>query len=127
MTVYLRLADVLAVAEEILDHPADVRDLGLLDSAVHRPQASMFGADAYPDVPTKAAALLESLARNHPLIDGNKRLAWAATTVFLLENGLSLLDVDQVVAYDFMIEVAEGKLELAEMAAWLAENVTQLD
>lgn len=87
----------------------------------------MFGADAYPDVPTKAAALLESLARNHPLIDGNKRLAWAATTVFLLENGLSLLDVDQVVAYDFMIEVAEGKLELAEMAAWLAENVTQLD
>ncbi|TDC47000.1 hypothetical protein E1212_25475 [Jiangella ureilytica] len=127
MTVYLSLVDVLAVAEEILDRPAEVRDLGLLDSAVHRPQASMFDADAYPDVPTKAAAVLESLARNHPLIDGNERLAWAATPVVLLENGLSLLDVDQIVAYDFMIEVAEGKLELAEMAAWLAENVTPLD
>lgn len=126
MTSYLSLADVLAVAEEILDHPAEVRDLGLLDSAVHRPQASMFGADAYPDVPTKAAALLESLARNHPLIDGNKPLAWAATTVFLLDNGLSLLDVDQGVAYDFVIEVAEGTCELADMAAWLAENARAL-
>jgi death on curing protein len=127
VTVYLSLADVLAVAEEILDHHVEVRDLGLLDSAVHRPQASMFGTDAYPDVPTKAAALLESLARNHPLVDGNKRLAWAATAVFLLDNGLSLLDVDQVVAYDFMIEVAKGELELAEMTAWLAEHATQLD
>ncbi|PZF85254.1 type II toxin-antitoxin system death-on-curing family toxin [Jiangella anatolica] len=126
MTVYLSLADVLDTAEVVLGRPAELRDLGLLDSAVHRPQASMFGADAYPDLPTKAAALLESLARNHPLIDGNKRLAWAATVVFLLDNGMSLLDVDQDEAYDFVIAVAEGKLELAEMAAWLVANAELL-
>ncbi|WP_026877597.1 type II toxin-antitoxin system death-on-curing family toxin [Jiangella gansuensis] len=122
MTAYLSLEDVLAAADEIFGHPAEIRDLGLLDSAGHRPQASMFGADAYPDLPTKAAALLESLARNHPLVDGNKRLAWAATVVFLLDNGLSLLEVDQDEAYDFVIAVAEGRLELAVMASWLATH-----
>jgi death-on-curing protein len=123
VTVYLDLDDIHEIAEVIIGHPPEVRDLGLLDSAVHRPQASMFGIDAYPDVVTKAAALLESLARNHALIDGNKRLAWAATAVFLLDNGLSLIKVDQNKAYDFVIAVAEGGLELKEMAAWLADNV----
>ncbi|PSL02527.1 death-on-curing protein [Haloactinopolyspora alba] len=119
MTYFIDLQDVFDVAEVILGHEPEVRDAGLLDAAVHRPRASMFGAEAYPDLPHKAAAMLESLARNHALIDGNKRVAWATTAVFLLDNGLSLLEVDQDDAYDFMISVAAGKLELTEIAQWL--------
>lgn len=127
MTRFLDLRDVLETAEVILGEPPEVRDFGLLDSAVHRPRSSMFGTEAYPDLLSKASALLESLARNHALVDGNKRLAWAATTVFLLDNGLSLLDVDQDEAYDFMISVAEGRLELAEMARWLEKHVASME
>src|SRR5690606_14762622 len=111
----------------VLGREPEVRDLGLLDSAVHRPRSSMFGTEAYPDLLSKAAALLESLGRNHGLVDGNKRLAWAAVAVFLLDNGRSILDVDQDEAYDFVISVASGELELADMAAWLAANVAALE
>lgn len=123
MTVFLTLQDVFDIADVVLGHPPDVRDVGLLDAAVHRPQASMFGVEAYPDMATKAAALLESVTRNHALIDGNKRVAWAVTVVLLLDKGLSLLDVDQDDAYDFVIAVAEGRLALANMAAWLSDHV----
>lgn len=123
MTRFLDVEDVLEVAEVVLDQPAVVRDFGLLDAAVHRPRASIFGGDAYPDLFTKAGALLESLVRNHALVDGNKRLGWAATVVFLLDNGTSLLDVDQGDAYDFVITVAEGEHEVAKMAEWLAGHV----
>ena len=84
-----------------------MRDLGLLDAAVHRPRASVLGQDAYPDLLTKAAALLHSLARNHPLVDGNKRLAWLATYVFCAKNGVEL-DPDDDDAYDLVIGVAAG-------------------
>ena len=86
MTVYLQLEDLLALMEELGVGP--VRDLGLLDSAAHRPQTSLFGEDAYPDLHTKAAVLLESLTRNHALVDGNKRLA--------LGRGGGLLRVERV-------------------------------
>lgn len=127
MTVFLDLEDLFDVAMIVLGREPEVRDLGLLDSAVHRPRSSMFGTEAYPDLLSKAAALLESLARNHGLVDGNKRLAWAAVAVFLLDNGRSILDVDQDEAYDFVISVASGELELADMAAWLAANVAALE
>lgn len=127
MTVFLDLEDLFDVAMIVLGREPEVRDLGLLDSAVHRPRSSMFGTEAYPDLLSKAAALLESLARNHGLVDGNKRLAWAAVAVFLLDNGRSILDVDQDEAYDFVISVASGDLELADMAAWLAANVAALE
>ncbi|ODQ95512.1 death-on-curing protein [Mycolicibacterium holsaticum] len=98
-----------------------VADYGLLDAAVARPQATAFGIDAYPDLFTKAAALLQSLARNHALVDGNKRTAWAATWTFLYLNGVELdpgFDVDD--AEDFMNTVAaKGDLELAELALTL--------
>nr|WP_319455134.1 MULTISPECIES: Fic family protein [unclassified Mycobacterium] len=81
MTHYLSTDDVQAFNERFVG-PGQPRDFGLLDSATTRPQATVFGEDAYPTVHEKAAAVLHSLARNHPFIDGNKRTAWAATTVF---------------------------------------------
>jgi death-on-curing protein len=96
-----------------------LRDLGLLDSAVHRPRSEMFGQEAYPDLETKAAALLHSLAVNHPFVDGNKRVAWTATVVFLAYNGVEV-DTDDDSAYDLVIAVAAGKLgEVGEIADML--------
>lgn len=90
--------------------------MGLLESAIMRPQASVFGDDAYPDLHTKAAALMHSLARSHPLVDGNKRLAWLATWVFLAKNEV-VLAPDEDAAYDLMIEVASGALDDVEAIA----------
>ena len=101
-----------------------VRDLGLLDAGVHRPRASVLGQDAYPELFTKAAALLHSLARSHPLVDGDKRLAWLATYVFCAKNGVELDPVDDD-AYDLVVGVAAGAIddvgEIARtLAAWVA-------
>lgn len=126
MTEYLTLEDALKIAELTLGRVPEIRDLGLLDAAVQRPRTSLFGADAYPDLHTKAAALLESTVRNHALIDGNKRLGWMLCYDFLALNRQLLAPAEDD-AYDFVIAVVEGKFELAEMAAWLAENVTPLD
>ncbi|ROS29238.1 death-on-curing protein [Rathayibacter sp. PhB127] len=113
---YLRLEDLLALADDLgVPH---VRDLGLLDSAAHRPQSSLFGREAYPDIPQKAAVLLESLVRNHPLVDGNKRLGWMSVVVFLGLNGLEL-DAPEDDAYDLVIGVATGSVEVAETAGLL--------
>ena len=90
MTRYLTVEQALRIARAAVGGPIYVRDIGLLEAAVHRPRASVLGQDAYPDLLTKAAALLHSLARNHPLVDGNKRLAWLATYVFLAKNGIVL-------------------------------------
>lgn len=123
-TSYLDLDDLLAVARAAL-HPVQpvVRDLGLLESALARPQASAFGVDAYPTLHEKAAALLESLARNHALIDGNKRLAWVATRLFLILNGSDAHVPDAPAGDRFVRDVAQGKLELAKitrtLAAWV--------
>ena len=85
MTAYLSLEDLLALVEDLQLGP--VRDLGLLASAAHRPMTTLWGQDAYLTLEEKAAALLESLVRNHALVDGNKRLGWLATVVFLDING----------------------------------------
>lgn len=120
MTAYLDLDDLIAVAAAAIA-PADVlvRDVGLLESALARPQASAFGEDAYPELWTKAAALLESLARNHALIDGNKRLAWVAMRYFLVLNDE---DVAASTAQDgdvFVRAVVQGHLGLDEVEAQL--------
>lgn len=123
MTRYLTTEQTLRIARLATGGPVEVRDLGLLDSAVQRPKASVLGQDAYPDLVTKAAALLHSLARNHPLIDGNKRLAWLATYVFLAKNGVELDPADDA-AYDLVIAVAEGSIEdVAELARRLGSLV----
>ncbi|MGR8010265.1 type II toxin-antitoxin system death-on-curing family toxin [Streptomyces hypolithicus] len=109
---YLTVQEVLDLAELACEgQQVAVRDLGLLSSAVHRPQSQMFGVEAYTDLFEKAAALLQSLAINHPLVDGNKRMAWMSTVVFLDFNGTEMVDVDQDESYKLVIEVATGNLE----------------
>ncbi|NED91585.1 type II toxin-antitoxin system death-on-curing family toxin [Streptomyces sp. SID11233] len=115
---YLTVQEVLDLAELACEgQRVAVRDLGLLSSAAHRPQSAMFGVEAYTDLFQKAAALLQSLAVNHPLVDGNKRMAWMSTVVFLDFNGTEMLDVDQDEAYKLVIEVAMGSLEDVERIA----------
>ena len=117
MTRYLTTDDLLVLLKEI--GGLQVRDLGLLDSAAHRPQATAFGEDAYPDLDTKAAVLLESIVRNHPLVDGNKRLSWVAVVVFYGLNGLALCAPEEP-AYDLVIGVPEGRVTHTEAATQLA-------
>lgn len=108
--IYLTLAELMHVAERTLGSEVPVRDPGLLQSALARPQATAFGADAYATLEEKAAALLHSLARNHALVDGNKRLALAGTIAFLGVNGRRLtLTNDQ--AYELVMAVAAGELD----------------
>ena len=85
---YLDLDDLIDLARSLLGDPPPIRDVGLLGSAAARPQTTAFGEDAYPDLLTKAAALLQSIVNNHALVDGNKRLGWLATAVFLELNGV---------------------------------------
>ena len=112
--IYLTVPELIYIASRVVDGEVTVRDHGLLESATARPGAMVFGTDAYETVEEKAAALLHSLVRNHALIDGNKRLALAATVAFLGVNGRRLtLSNDQ--AYDLIIEIARGELD--EVAA----------
>lgn len=117
MTRHLTLRMLLSMVEEA--GLAGVRDAGLLESAAQRPRTSLFGEDAYPTLDEKAAVLLESVVRNHPLVDGNKRLGWLAVTVFYALNGV-VLDAPEDDAYDLVIAVATGTMEHRESAARLA-------
>ncbi len=117
MTEYLTLDDLLLLVMDLGVGP--VRDVGLLDSAAHRPQVMLFGEEAYPGLDEKAAVLLESLVRNHALVDGNKRLGWLAVVVFYGLNG-EQLDAPDNDAYDLVISVASGTRPYAEIAAELA-------
>ena len=106
--IYLHVEDLLHIAGRVLPE-AQVRDVGLLDAAAARPRSTAFGADAYPSIHDKAAALLHSIVRNHALVDGNKRLGLAATIAFYGMNGhrLTLTNDD---AYELIIAVAAGTL-----------------
>jgi death on curing protein len=122
VTEFLDLDDLLMIATDAIGSPPLVRDYGLLEAALARPAATVFGSDAYPPIHTKAAALLHSLAANHALVDGNKRLALLATYVFLDLNGHEL-NATQDAAYSLVISVADGTLsdveKIAErLAAW---------
>lgn len=115
---FLSLEDVLEIASGVMDEVA-VRDPGLLAAAVARPRMSVFGEDAYPTFEDKAVALLHSLVRNHALVDGNKRLSWAATRVFCLLNGRDLTyTVDEAEA--LMLAAAAGELDVPQISEWLA-------
>lgn len=107
--IYLDLEDLLHIAERVLGN-VEVRDLGLLEAAAARPSASAFGEDAYPSLHEKAAALIHSIARSHPLVDGNKRLALGAGIAFLGVNGLRLrMSNDE--SYDLIISIATSQLD----------------
>lgn len=122
--IYLTLPELLRVAERVIDGEVKVRDYGLLESALARPRASAFGQDAYPSLDEKAAALLHSLARNHALVDGNKRLALGALIAFYGMNGRRLTLTNDA-AYHLVMAVAAGTLdELADIAQALARATT---
>jgi death-on-curing protein len=110
---YLDLEDLLALVRALAAGP--VRDVGLLDSAAARPRSTAFGADAYPTLPLKAAALLHSVAGNHALVDGNKRLAWLGTVVFLDLNGAAP-DLTDDAAFTLAMDVASGTADVPEIA-----------
>lgn len=116
---YLELEDVVALAAILFGDPPPIRDIGLLGSAVARPRTSAFGQDAYPDILTKAAALSQSIVNNHALIDGNKRLGWLSTAVFLEVNGVNALRISNDDVYDFVIWVAATSPAIEEIVARL--------
>lgn len=113
---YLDIEDLLGLVRALGAGP--VRDVGLLDAACARPRSTAFGADAYPALELKAAALLHSIVGNHALVDGNKRLGWLATTVFLdLNDQPSDLSDDE--AFALVMAIAEGSLDVEEIVARL--------
>jgi death on curing protein len=122
--IFLTLSELLYVAERTLGPDYVVRDYGLLEAALARPQATAFGKDAYPTLDVKAAALLHSLARNHALIDGNKRLALAALIAFYGLNGRRLTLTNDA-AYDLVMNVASGQLDSADEIAAVLGRATK--
>lgn len=118
---YLTAGDLLEIGAGVVGEML-VRDRGLLASAAARPATTVFGSDAYPTLAEKAAALMHSLARNHALVDGNKRLAWAATRAFCLLNGHDLrYTVDD--AEQLVLAVAAGTRDVAGIAAWIEVHI----
>ena len=116
---YLDLDDLIYLAGQLLGDPPPVRDVGLLGSAAARPRTTVLGRDAYPDLWEKAAALLQSLVKGHPLVDGNKRLGWLATAVFLEINVLRTSSIPNDDVYEFIMGVAAGDQEIAVLAGEL--------
>ena len=122
MIEYLDLDDLVKIARHAIGEDVAIKDVGLLESALARPRASAFGRDAYPDLHLKAAALFQSLARNHALVDGNKRLAWTACRTFLAING-QWISATENERFDLVIQVSTGAQgdiqEIAEqLRAW---------
>jgi death-on-curing protein len=118
---FLGVEDLLEIARGVLD-VVEVRDIGLLASAAGRPQTTVFGEDAYPTLAEKAAALMHSVARNHALVDGNKRLAWSATRAFCLMNGRDVAySVDEAEA--LVLAVARGEADVPDIALAIGEHL----
>ena len=121
MTDYLTPQQLLFIHARLITTTGGehwVRDLGLLQSAMARPQATFDGADLYPDLCQKAAALMASLAQNHPFVDGNKRTALVMALTFLRINGVTFVP-DQVAAVRMMEGLADNTVPEAEFARWL--------
>ena len=113
---YLELEDIITMVRILGIGP--VRDVGLLDSAVNRPRSSAFGEDAYATISLKAAALLQSMTKNHALVDGNKRLAWLSTVVFCDLNGRGPQLTDDE-AFQLVYDVANSPLDVEVIAGRL--------
>ena len=120
---YLDAEDLVHLASVLLGEPPPIRDLGLIGSAVARPQTTVFGEDAYPDVWTKAAALLQSVVKNHPLVDGNKRLGWLATAVFLELNDVPVTRATNGDVYNLVVTTAAGSDTVENIAKALRDII----
>lgn len=122
MIYYLNPADIYTMNEKIVGHKPFVRDRRTLVAACRRPAVEMFGQEAYPTLTQKAAALLHALAHDHPFGDGNKRTATEAVVRFLQENGADLAWTDAE-AYQFVLEIAQGKLDVDDVSERLIDYV----
>jgi death on curing protein len=119
--IHLDVEDLLHSAERATGSPVEIRDIGLLESAAARPRASAFGADAYPTLHDKAAALVQSIVRNHALVDGNKRLGLAAVIACYGVNGRRLtLTNDE--AYELVMSAATGDIDDVTVIAQRLES-----
>jgi death-on-curing protein len=116
---FLDLDDLVELARGLLGDPPPIRDIGLLGSAAARPQTTAFGEDAYPDLVTMAAALLQSIVNNHALVDGNKRLGWLATAVFLELNGIKASRASNDDVYDLVVWIAASNPDLDDITTRL--------
>lgn len=124
MTRFLSPEQVLFLHSRLIDETGGghgLRDLGMLVSAVARPQATFDGADLYADLFSKAAALMDSLIRNHPFVDGNKRTGIAAASLFLLANGFRL-NVENDEMARFTLLCAQSLVKLEEIGEWLKKH-----
>lgn len=124
---YLYPKQVLYLHQEVMERSggsAGVRDQGLLESAVYRPQASFGGEDLYPDLFSKAAALGHSIIKNHPFVDGNKRTGFEAMRLLLRLNGYDI-QASLNAKFNFVLAIAEGELKEQAIADWLKQNSRQ--
>jgi death-on-curing protein len=120
---YLDVDDLVELAERLFGQTPPIRDVGLLGAAVARPQTTASGADAYPDLWSKAGALLLSIVKNHALVDGNKRLGWLATAVFLDINGIDVSVASNDDVYELVMDIAAADPTVAAVA----ERLSRLD
>lgn len=120
MTAYLEIEDALQVVDRYGFH---IRDIGLLASALARPATTVMGVEAYPQLAMKAAALMESVARFYPLIDGNKRTAWTLMILMLWINGYRH-DFDTDAAFNLVVGVAAGDVSQSEHPCLLSPEGT---
>jgi death-on-curing protein len=123
MTVYLELADALYVIKAL---GFFVKDVGLLDSALARPQTTVFGEDAYPTLELKAAALSHSVAKNHALVDGNKRTTWTLMVAFLFQNGYKH-NFTEPEGMEFVLGIATDEITLEQAAEMIRQHLVPLD
>lgn len=123
MTVYLELADALYVIKAL---GFFVKDVGLLDSALARPQTTVFGEDAYPTLELKAAALSHSVAKNHALVDGNKRTTWTLMVAFLFQNGYKH-NFTEPEGMQFVLGIATDEITLEQAAEMIRQHLVPLD
>lgn len=119
--IYLTLEDAISVADRM---GLVVRDRGILAGALARSQSSAFGRDVYPELPGKLAALIKSINRNHPLVDGNKRLSWVCARLFACANGWELR-VGPVAGDKAIRSVASGDMSLADLTQWISSRLTR--
>lgn len=127
--IYLSAAQVLFIHARLVAETGGtpgIRDLGLLAAAVARPQATFDGDDLYPDRFSKAAALMDSLVRNHPFVDGNKRVGITAAALLLLLNGRRLT-ADNANLEQFTLLVAQSQLILSQMTTWFQTYSTEIE
>lgn len=125
---YLSVPQVLAIHDQMIKRfggSAGVRDVGLIKSAIARPQSTFDGSDLYLILFDKAATLLQSLLKNHPFVDGNKRTALTSAGIFLVSNGYRLINKHKQEVI-FTLNVANNTLTLQEISLWLKENSTKI-